>query len=78
MLHQQFEHRNRSTHFRKSHLLPLVEHLVEARERGADRAGGGAHSGEASTQARHAADRGELGVGRAGAGERVRGAVTSS
>jgi hypothetical protein len=35
------------THLRKSHLLPLVERLVEARERGADRGGGGAHGGKA-------------------------------
>jgi hypothetical protein len=35
-----------STHPRKAHLLPLIERLVEARERGADRGGGGAHGGK--------------------------------
>src|SRR5262245_46122264 len=33
------------THPRESHLLPLVERLVEVHERGADRGGGGAHGG---------------------------------
>jgi hypothetical protein len=33
------------THPRKPHLLPPVERLVEVRERGADRGGGGAHGG---------------------------------
>ena len=34
-----------STHSRESHLLPLVERLVEVRERGVDRGGGGTHGG---------------------------------
>jgi hypothetical protein len=57
-----------SSHPRKPHLLPLVERLVEARERGADRGGGGPHGGEARTQAGHAPDQGERGLGGAGAG----------
>src|SRR5215470_10872680 len=62
-----------STHSRKSHLLPLVERLVEVRERGADRGGGGAHGGKALAHRVHAADRGERGLGGAGAAERVGG-----
>src|SRR5262249_51091717 len=63
----------RSTHPREPHLLPLVERLVEVRERGADRGGGGAHGGEALAHRVHAADRGERALGGAGAAERVGG-----
>ena len=42
-------------------------------ERGADRGGGGTHGGKALAHRVHAADRGERGLGRAGAPERVGG-----
>src|SRR5262249_62325150 len=63
------------THPRESHLLPLVERLVEMRERGADRGGGRAHGGKALAHRGHAADRGERGLGGGGgraAGRRPR------
>src|SRR5262249_17251156 len=47
--------------------------LVEVRERGADRGGGGAHGGKALAHRVHAADRGERGLHGAGAAERVGG-----
>src|SRR5262245_52426851 len=61
------------THPRKSHLLPLVERLVEARERGADRGGGGAYGGKPLAHRLHAPNRRERGVGGAGGTERVGG-----
>src|SRR5438270_6637812 len=61
------------THPRKPHLLPLIQRLVEAHERGADRGGGRAHCGKALAHRLHAADRGERGLGGAGAAERVGG-----
>src|SRR5258708_13343634 len=54
------------THPRESHLLPLVERLVEAHERGVDRGGGRAHGGKPLPHRVHAADRGERGLGGAG------------
>jgi len=39
------QHRSPLTHPRESHLLPLVERLVEVRERGADRGDGRARGG---------------------------------
>src|SRR5215831_10811741 len=62
-----------STHARKPNLLPLVQRLIEARERGTDRGGGCLHRGEPSAEGRHASDRSERGFGRARAGERVGG-----
>src|SRR5260370_36216330 len=59
------------THPRESHLLPLVERLVEAHERGVDRGGGRAHGGKPLPHRVHAADRGERGLG--GGGGRGRG-----
>src|SRR5262249_15883066 len=61
------------THPGDSHLLPLVERLVEVHERGADRGGGAAHGGKALAHRVHAADRGERALGGAGAAERVGG-----
>src|SRR4029453_7221232 len=61
------------THPRKAHLLSLIQRLVEARERGADCGGGGAHGGEPLAHRLHAADRGERGLGGAGGGKRVGG-----
>src|SRR5262249_56469895 len=61
------------THPRKSPRLPLVERLVEARERGADRGGGGANGGRALAHNLHPAARGGRGLGGAGGGERVGG-----
>src|SRR5262249_13879207 len=61
------------THPRESHLLTLVERLVEVHERGADRGGGAAHGGKALAHRVHAADRGERALGGAGAAERVGG-----
>src|SRR5258708_38954541 len=63
------------THPRESHLLPLVERLVEAHERGVDRGGGRAHGGKPLPHRVHAADRGERGLG--GAGGRRRGGGVS-
>jgi hypothetical protein len=61
------------THPRKPDLLPLIERLVEAHQRGADRGGGGAHGGKALAHRLHATNRGERGVAGAGAHERVGG-----
>src|SRR5262249_58225050 len=61
------------THPRESHLLPLVERLVEVHERGADRGGGAAHGGKALAHRVHAADRGARALGGAGAAPRGRG-----
>ena len=62
-----------STHARKPNLLPLVQRLIEARERGTDRSGGCPHRGEPGAEGRHASDRSERGFGGARAGERVGG-----
>jgi hypothetical protein len=62
-----------STHARKPNLLPLVQRLIEARERGTDRSGGCPHRGEPGAEGRHASDRSECGFGGARAGERVGG-----
>src|SRR5258708_32524523 len=51
------------THPRESHLLPLVERLVEAHERGVDRGGGRAHGGKPLPHRGQAAARGERGLG---------------
>src|SRR5262245_57246331 len=61
------------THPREPHLLPLVERLVEAHQRGADRGGGRAHSGKPLAHRVHAIDWGERGLGGASGGERVGG-----
>src|SRR5262249_52047486 len=61
------------THPGKPHLLALVERLVEARKRGADGGGGGAHGGKALAHRLHAPDRGERGLGGAGGRKRVGG-----
>src|SRR5260370_35142145 len=61
------------THPRESHLLPLVERLVEAHERGVDRGGGRAHGGKPLPHRVHAADRGERGLGGGGPPGRGRG-----
>src|SRR5258707_13474896 len=61
------------THPRESHLLPLVERLVEAHERGVDRGGGRAHGGKPLPHRVHAADRGERGLGGGGARRAVGG-----
>src|SRR5436190_10198253 len=66
-------HSRESTHPGEALLLALVERVVEARERGADRGGRGAHGGQALAHRLHAADRGERGLGGAGGGERVGG-----
>ena len=60
-----------STHPRKPNLLPLVQRLVEVRERGTDRSGGRPHRGEPGAQGCHATDRSERGFGGARVGERV-------
>src|SRR4029450_7679572 len=65
----------RSTHPRESHLLPLVERLVEMYERGADRGGGRAHGGKPLAHRLHAAARGERGAGGGGGGRRFCGTV---
>ena len=51
-----------STHTRKPNLLPLVQRLIEARERGTDRSGGCPHRGEPGAEGRHATDRSERGL----------------
>src|SRR5262249_5299351 len=61
------------THPGKPHLLALVERLVEARKRGADGGGGGAHGSKALAHRLHAPDRGERGLGGAGGRKRVGG-----
>src|SRR5262249_60048602 len=61
------------THPGKPHLLALVERLVEARKRGADGGGGGAHGGKTLAHRLHAPDRGERGLGGAGGRKRVGG-----
>jgi hypothetical protein len=58
--------------FTRCRNLQQVERLVEMHERGADRDGGGAHGGKPLAHRVHAADRGERGLGGAGATERVR------
>src|SRR5262249_28325334 len=62
-----------STHPGEALLLALVERVVEAGERGADRGGRGAHSGQALAHRLHAADRGERRLAGGGGGERVGG-----
>src|SRR5262249_56600267 len=47
------------THPRESHLLPLVERLVEVHERGADRGRGAAHRVQAPCHRFHTDVRGE-------------------
>src|SRR5262249_38508613 len=61
------------THPRESHLLPLVERLVEVHERGADRGGGRAPGGTALAHRGPEADRGERRRGGAAAAEVVGG-----
>ena len=62
-----------STHARKPNLLPLVQRLIEARERGTDRSGGCLHRGEPGAEGRHASDRSERGFGGTRVRERVGG-----
>src|SRR5436190_8085137 len=64
---------SKSTHAGEAYLLPLIERLVEAHERGTDGGSGGAHGGETRAQELHAAGGRERGLGRAGAGELVGG-----
>src|SRR5262249_40401901 len=61
------------THPGKPHPLAPVERLVEARKRGADGGGGGAHGGKTLAHRLHAPDRGERGLGGAGGRKRVGG-----